>query len=75
MRLGSTEIAIVGFVLAVIIAAVWWQIFSKTGHGGWMGLLMLIPVVNLIMLLFLAFSDWPVHEELRRLRAERTAET
>lgn len=74
MRLGPTEIAIVGFVLAVIVAAVWWQIFSKTGHGGWMGLLMLIPVVNLIMLLFLAFSDWPVHKELRQLRDEKAAQ-
>lgn len=75
MRLGSPEIAIVGFVLAVVIAAVWWQIFSKAGHGGWMGLLMLIPVVNLIMLLFLAFSDWPVRKELRRLRDAKAAQT
>lgn len=28
------------------------------------------PVVNLIMLLVLAFSDWPVQQDVRRLRRE-----
>jgi hypothetical protein len=34
-----------------------------------MGLLMLIPVANLIMLLVLAFGEWPIEREVKALRA------
>jgi hypothetical protein len=54
-------------ILALVIT-IWWRIFDKTGYGGGFALLMLIPFVNLIMLLVLAFGDWPVLQELRRLR-------
>ena len=43
----------------------WGKIFSKTGYGWALGLLMLIPIANLIMLLVLAFGDWPVLKELK----------
>jgi hypothetical protein len=33
-----------------------------------MGILMVIPLVNVIMLFFLAFSEWPVLKELKALR-------
>jgi hypothetical protein len=54
--------------------AVWWQIFKKTGNSGWLSLLMLVPLVNLAMLLFLAFSDRPVLRELRALRSSRSVD-
>jgi hypothetical protein len=56
-------------ILALVIT-IWWKIFEKTGHGGAMSLLMLLPIVNFIMLLILAFGEWPVHRELRRLQQE-----
>ena len=56
-------------VVALVIT-IWWKIWDKTGYGGAMSLLMLIPLVNFIMLLVLAFGDWPVQQELRRLRRE-----
>lgn len=58
-------IALGSLILTVLI---WWKIFSKAGYSGVMGLLMLVPVVNLIMLLVLAFGRWPIHEELEHLR-------
>ena len=59
-----------GIIIAVLalVIAIWWQIFAKTGYGGAMSLLMLIPIVNFIMLLVLAFGDWPILQEVRRLR-------
>ena len=45
-------------VIAVIVVA-FWQIFKKSGHPGALGLLMLVPIVNLGALLYLAFSEWP----------------
>ena len=53
------------FALTTLISC---KIFSKAGYSWAMGLLMLVPIVNFIMLLVLAFSDWPVQKELRLLK-------
>ena len=62
------------FFFYVMIAAVWlaaWvQIFSKAGYSGWLSLLTLVPVVNVIVLLWFAFSTWPVLERRRVPRTE-----
>ncbi|MBL7184873.1 MAG: hypothetical protein ISS70_00995 [Phycisphaerae bacterium] len=44
------------------------MIFHKTGHSWTLGLLMLVPIVNILMIFVLAFGDWPVRRELRQLR-------
>ena len=51
-----------------VAALVWWRIFAKTGYGGPFGLLMLLPLVNLVMLLVLAFAKWPIEKEIEELR-------
>ncbi|MHB1197968.1 MAG: hypothetical protein ACYCZ6_00095 [Polaromonas sp.] len=52
-----------GFLTMLLIAALvvvpFWFIFSKAGYSKWLSLLMVVPVVNLIALYFLAFSEWP----------------
>ncbi len=53
----------------VLLSLSWFRIFDKAGYGGWVGLLALIPGINLLMMTILAFSDWPVMVELRQLRA------
>jgi heme/copper-type cytochrome/quinol oxidase subunit 2 len=64
-----------GFVLIVSLAAVifaiiiYWRIASKAGYNGAMSLLLLIPIVNLIILIMFAFSEWPIQKELNQLRA------
>jgi hypothetical protein len=52
-----------------LIGAIWWKIFSKAGYNGAMGLLMFVPIVNLIMIGVLAFSEWPIQKELSELRS------
>ena len=47
-----------------------WKIFSKAGYPGAMGLIMLVPFLNLIMLFYLGFAEWPVLRELERLRRQ-----
>ncbi len=59
-------VALFSIVFAVII---WWRICSKAGYSGALGLLMLVPLANIILLLVLAFGTWPIEEEVRRLRA------
>ncbi|WP_319784181.1 hypothetical protein [Oceanisphaera sp. IT1-181] len=46
-------------VMAVVVVVPFWFIFSKAGHSKWLSLLMVVPLVNLILLYFLAFSKWP----------------
>lgn len=56
----------VGMMLLTL--AIWWQIFGKAGYPAWYAILMFVPIANLIGILMLAFGDWPVLRELRRLR-------
>ncbi len=60
---------IIGFI--VLYGWIWWRIFSKAGFPGAIGLLMFIPVANLIMPIFLAFSDWPIHRNPSMAGAQR----
>jgi uncharacterized membrane protein YhaH (DUF805 family) len=62
------------FVFLVVVAIkllICCKIFSKAGYSWALGLLMLIPIVNIIMAFFLAFANWPVLKELRRLRQQQ----
>ena len=52
---------------------VWWRIFRRTGSHGAMGLLMLIPVVNVMLLFVLAFGVWPLEKEVKSLRRVQRA--
>ena len=45
------------FLLPVLIVP-YWKIFSKAGFPGLLALLMVVPLVNLIVLYYVAFSKW-----------------
>ena len=53
-------------VFAAMIIIPFWIIFTKAGHSKWLSLLMVVPIVNVLMLYFLAFSSWPVHKGTER---------
>lgn len=63
--LASLFMGLIAFILAIVI---YWKIFSKAGYSGARSLLLLIPVVNLIILIMFAFSEWPIQRELNQLR-------
>jgi len=46
-------------VWAVVLVVPFWRISTKAGFSGWLSLLMVIPLVNLVYLYFLAFARWP----------------
>lgn len=50
------------FVVILMIVGIvpYWKIFSKAGFSGWMSLLMLVPLLNLVVLYLVAFSNWNV---------------
>src|SRR6266581_5634509 len=61
---------IVGLAFIVLAVVIYWKIFSKAGYSGAMGLLMFVPIANIIVLLMLAFGEWPIYKELNYLRQQ-----
>jgi hypothetical protein len=47
------------------------RIFAQAGYSRWLGLIVAIPVANLIVLVWFAFAEWPIRVELERLRLNR----
>ena len=46
-------------LVGLLLIIPFWQLFSKAGYSGWWSLLMVVPLVNLVALYVLAFSNWP----------------
>jgi hypothetical protein len=61
---------IISLVFIVLAAIIYWKIFSKAGYSGAIGLLMFVPIANLVVLLMLAFAEWPIYKELNFLRQQ-----
>jgi hypothetical protein len=55
-------------LIMLLMVYVYCRIFSKAGFCWALGLLMFVPIANIIMLFVLAFADWPVLRELRQLK-------
>jgi hypothetical protein len=62
--LGCLAIALfslLGLAILAFMIYCWWRICSKAGYSGAMSLLLLIPGIGpLILILILAFGEWPV---------------
>jgi hypothetical protein len=63
-------IAFLALIVLIIKAVIFCKIFSKAGYCWALGLLMFVPIVNIIMPFVLAFADWPIHKELRSLKQQ-----
>ena len=64
-------ISLIGLMVVVsnlITILIFCRIFAKAGYHWAFGLLVIVPVANLIVPFFLAFADWPAQKELRELR-------
>lgn len=55
-------------VVSLVSILVYCKICHKAGYHWALGLLVLVPVANVVLPFFLAFADWPVQKELRELR-------
>ncbi len=62
-------IPVVMIVVAVKIL-IFCKIFSKTGYSWALGLLILVPIANIVMLFVLAFAEWPIQRELRSYKQQ-----
>jgi hypothetical protein len=67
MLAGMGTMAIIWLVIVAFLIFIYWKIFSKAGYSGALALLLIVPIVNLILIIWFAFADWPI---LKRLRAQ-----
>ncbi len=65
---GTTTGVAVLAALVLLGTLAWCRVFAKAGFHGATGVLMWIPVVNLVLFGWLAFGPWPARREARQLR-------
>jgi hypothetical protein len=46
-------------LVAIVTVVPFWRLCARLGYSPWLGLLILIPLVNIIFIYVLAFSEWP----------------
>ena len=64
-------ITLISLIVTVLLTWAYCKIFSKAGYCWALGLLMLVPIANIVMPFILAFGEWPILKELRQLRQQR----
>ena len=62
---------LISLLITILMTWVYCRIFSKAGYSWALGLLMLVPIANIIMPFILAFGEWPVHKELQMLKQQQ----
>ena len=62
---------LMGLIVVAIKVFIFCKIFSKAGYCWALGLLMLVPIVNIVMPFMLALGDWPIRKELRLLKQQQ----
>ena len=68
--LGGGTFLIFGLICVVIFVGIYYLIIKKTGYNPWLSLLVFVPFIGgLIIVIMLAFTEWPIQRELRELRA------
>jgi uncharacterized protein (DUF58 family) len=64
MMMGSPMMIVMCLIVGIVAVVALWRIFAPAGFPGWYGVAVVIPMVNLLLVLFLAFTEWPLEREL-----------
>lgn len=57
---------LLSIVAAILPVIAFWKICEKAGFPGALGLLMMVPIANFILPLYVAFAKWPIHEQMQK---------
>ncbi|HZV79604.1 MAG TPA: hypothetical protein VFF60_08300 [Candidatus Binatus sp.] len=68
-------IALIVLPFLIICGFLLWRYASKAGFPGWLGLLFLIPYVNIALFIVGAFVEWPAERALKELGRESSSRT
>lgn len=50
---------LMSLIMGLLFVLPFWKIFGRAGFPPWLSILMIVPVLNIIMIYFVAFSEWP----------------
>ena len=62
-------------IVVIVKAVIYCKIFSKAGYHWALGLLVLVPLLNIVMPFVLAFGQWPILTELDEFRRQHPQRT
>ena len=65
--IGLPELIVI-VVIGILVVVPFWKIFTKAGFSGGWSLLMIIPFIGIVILFYLAFAEWPIQRELKKLK-------
>lgn len=65
MGFGVPELFIILILVIIPFATIWpaARICRKAGFSPWLGVLIVVPLANILLLWFVAFSPWPAVPE------------
>ena len=66
-RFGPWELIFIA-IIGLLVILPYWKIFSKAGFSGWLSLTQLVPALNIVVLFYLAFAEWPIQRRLNRMK-------
>jgi bacteriorhodopsin len=61
--------AFLGFIVWVVLMVL---IFKKAGYSGLQMILLFIPLVNVMVFIWFALTEWPIEKELKNLKSKLT---
>jgi len=68
-RFGPWELIFIA-IIGLLVILPYWKIFSKAGFSGWLSLTQLVPALNIVVLFYLAFAEWPIQRRLNRMKID-----
>lgn len=60
--IGAFTVFIFAIGMLVVMMIPYYRIVQKAGFNGWLCLLMLVPMVNIVMIWIFAFTTWPIEQ-------------
>lgn len=60
--------AIIGLISLAFTILIYCKLSSKAGYHWAMGLLMFVPIANIIIMFMYVFGQWPIQRELAALK-------
>ena len=57
----------IGILFVIVFLLIpYWRIFRRAGYPPALSLLMLVPLVNVVMIYYLAFAEWPSFKQSQK---------